>query len=323
MIDQTIDAPRPFPWASLLLGAAALVFFALALANSTIHVAFVAIPFLLPALLLLLARPRAVRGRLTDTSLILDHPPQTIPYADIQGLLANGKYLHPEEVTSRSFTIDMAHRGGLLRIPPTRQLASAELYRMLFSALPQNGDRVSQPDLVEILEEQEWSHGPDQVWSHVARQHLPGRLAQPGQRAVFGGVALSGIIWIALSFLEKEVGPWSILGGMLIVFALLIWLLAWSESRLPPGKIRRWRSAGLVISPAGLALIQGDVRGRMRWDEVRKVWLNTQSPFLSVSRKPGLVLEAAGVEVIIVDLYDRPLPLIMDQIYRHWRKGKG
>jgi hypothetical protein len=77
--------------------------------------------------------------------------------------------------------------------------------------------------------------------------------------------------------------------------------------------LRRWRDAGLVISPAGLALVQGNVRGEMRWAELKDLRYKTRTS------AAGIVLKFEGAEVGIINIYDRPLYLIYERIREYWR----
>ena len=57
----------------------------------------------------------------------------------------------------------------------------------------------------------------------------------------------------------------AIFGGL---FALLFWLIA---RQVSGANIKGWTKASLVISPLGLALVQGDMKGEMHWDELESL----------------------------------------------------
>ena len=89
-------------------------------------------------------------------------------------------------------------------------------------------------------------------------------------------------------------------------------------------RIRNWRASALVVGPAGLALMQGEMRGQLRWDELRKVEFRHKRPWYQYdsSREPtrGIRLTVEGATILIADIYDRPLPLIYKQIRAYWRR---
>jgi hypothetical protein len=72
----------------------------------------------------------------------------------------------------------------------------------------------------------------------------------------------------------------------------------------------------------GLALIQGDLRGELRWDELRDIRFRPGGGSISsVSGEGnlrGIHLIVEGATIVIVDLYDRPLSLIYQQLRGYW-----
>jgi hypothetical protein len=86
--------------------------------------------------------------------------------------------------------------------------------------------------------------------------------------------------------------------------------------------IRRRDQASLVISPSGLAMPQGDMKGRMYWGELRDSRLSRgieSFRFGGASGPAGIHLIVEGAEILVADIYDRPLPLIYGRIRRYWQ----
>jgi hypothetical protein len=80
-----------------------------------------------------------------------------------------------------------------------------------------------------------------------------------------------------------------------------------------------------VICPDGLALVQGDLTGELRWDEVRDVKMPTARAGLQMSSGipgPAIVLKVAGAAIPILDVYDRPLPVIHQLLSHYWKGDK-
>jgi hypothetical protein len=85
-------------------------------------------------------------------------------------------------------------------------------------------------------------------------------------------------------------------------------------------RIRNWRESGLVICPEGLALVRGDMRGELRWDELRDVCYRQKPGFFSPgSQLKGIHLVVAGATITIADLYDRPLDVIHERLLAGWK----
>jgi len=88
------------------------------------------------------------------------------------------------------------------------------------------------------------------------------------------------------------------------------------------GRVKNWRKSSLVISPMGLALVQGDIKGEMRWDELRDVQYKSRPGSFSMdvnTAMPGVLLKFEGASITIADIYDQPLRIIYERIRRYWR----
>jgi hypothetical protein len=63
-------------------------------------------------------------------------------------------------------------------------------------------------------------------------------------------------------------------------------------------KVKNIELSSLVLSPLGIALRQGDLKGELKWEEVRAVKFPRNRP---------LSVQLAGATIPIYDIYDRPL----------------
>ena len=82
-----------------------------------------------------------------------------------------------------------------------------------------------------------------------------------------------------------------------------------------------WTSS-LVLSPVGLALVQGDLQGELRWEQLRDVQLVSKPRFFQMGQenvRTGIWLRVEGAQIVIADIYDRPLPIIFERIKAYWR----
>src|SRR5262249_29679886 len=142
--------------------------------------------------------------------------------------------------------------------------------------------------------------------------------------ALCGATALAGLIWLVAGIaLPKNGEPWIAL-GILVAFFAGIFALAFRFEGADP-QIPNWRRSGLVISPVGLAMIQGDMRGELRWAELRDIRFGAKPGFLSFefsSATPrGIQLVVEGATIIIANIYDRPLALIHERLRDYWQEG--
>ncbi len=122
----------------------------------------------------------------------------------------------------------------------------------------------------------------------------------------------------------KDFFPWLPVGIVLAVFGGLFYLLFRLPATATGVRIKNWRQASLVISPVGLAMVQGDVQGELRWNEVQNVQLRGRAKGIHVTSettKPGIVLSVEGAKILIADIYDQPLATIHEKILEYWREG--
>jgi hypothetical protein len=247
--------------------------------------------------------------------LTCESPPLDLTYEDIQGLVVRGSRRDPRA----AFAI--CHRGGVLRVPPRLSVPSNEFYEFLQSRISPTGSAEVNPVLGGYLQRQKEAFGSERVFTYRARRYVS---AGPNRRAalIFAAMAGAAVSWIALASAlgPRDYEPWLIFGILLALVFSFSALALWFSAAGP--RIRNWQQASLVIGPAGLAMVQGDMRGELRWAEVRRMRLRAKAANFQMdnrSASPGLILDVAGASVVIADIYDRPISLIQDRIAAYWQ----
>lgn len=323
MIDQTVESSSPLPAVAVIFGAVALFLGVFAVATGSLHWAIGALLPLAMALAIWLVPEPSFRGQFTAQGIELADQSVIIPYEDIEGLTAKGRPGDPLKAGPPHYPMQVIHAGGVLVIPARLNVPSDDVYRFLLSRFPACGSRAVNPTLADYLREQEATFGADRVWSYCARRHLGLRF--PARKARAGSLAacLTGLAWIAVGIAGKQafVG-WIVAGSLTSLVAGFTFLIFWVQSRSPLVKMKNWREASLVISPVGLAMVQGTEKGKMRWDELRKIKLNVAGLFdadRNGPNRPGLIVHVAGADFAIKDIYDQPLPLILERIKQYWK----
>jgi hypothetical protein len=281
----------------MLLAAAAIA--------RNVHCALAA---LLPAVLLaaiVAGRPRSCRVLFDDTGLRTADLRSSIRYDAICGLLVNSSPCLPEKAPWR----------GVVRVltPTTRielagrfDVSRDKVLRFLLDRIPRGGRMPHQPALRDFAEAQRVEFGAERVWTFRAAERCPGRSQL--KYAAWGLACVSGI-WIAASALSRG---WAAAAVVPFVFALLFALLASQSNRGRVAVGANWREAGLVIAPVGLAMIQGDLNGTIRWSEIR----------MTTFRGGSLIIHVAGAAVTIADVYDRPIQQIAELIWAYLGIGR-
>ncbi|HTU21787.1 MAG TPA: hypothetical protein VMG10_27360 [Gemmataceae bacterium] len=325
MIGQTLES-RPLPplggtfW---LLAASALDVAAVAAGN--VHLAVASVLPWLVAVLFFRLRERPFTARLTETALEVEEPPLELRYDDLQGLLAPRRPANPFKAGPRSYLIQVIHRNGILRIPARLNVPSDDVFSFFYSRFSPSGSRDVPSTLLDFLRHRERRFGPDQVLSYRRRDYLGLLKALPRLRACFLALMLAGAAWLIWGIVSGQT-EWTGGGVVTVVLGGLFSLLFWLDGRRYFGSARKGRQAGLVVAPDGLALVQGDLVGELRWDEVLEVKLGRGPATFqfSTSTQPprGIVLAVEGAAVVITDIYDRPISLIYQNICHYWR-GKS
>jgi hypothetical protein len=312
MIGERIESQQRFPFGAVFCFAVAVVFVGAAAAFRSPHPAVFAV---LPAAVgagLLLGRGRPFRAEITREGLEIEEPPLVLAYADIEAARMPGT---PDQARA---PIQLFYDGGCVLIPERLNVRSGELFRFLLDQLPPSGSRDLPPILARYCAQQEARYGSDRVFSYRAR---PQRIVTRNRTAVAVCLAgaLAGLAWAAAgAALGKEGAGWIVCGiFMAVLFG--VFALAFGFATAGP-RIQNWRQSGLVIGPEGLALVQGDMRGELRWDELRDIRFRTKPGFLATSPQlRGIHLVVAGATITIADLYDRPLDLIHERLLAGWK----
>ena len=107
-------------------------------------------------------------------------------------------------------------------------------------------------------------------------------------------------------------------GLVIVAIGALVVLTKASQRK----KIRSQRNFSVVITPTGLALCQRELKGELRWDEIREVRLRQRGGRLTVTAEgaaAGIELQVPGAVIKILDLYDRPLAAIHERIVQNWQ----
>ncbi len=331
MIGQTIRGRRDVPIASIMFAGVGCGLLGLAFVDSSIHWAIGAVlPFCL-AVPLLWPRYRPLAFTFTRTGVEVEEPPLTVEYDRIETIKAAKRPGNPDKDGPMHYPIAVVYDGGTLHLPPWLSVPSDEVFRFLLGTFPESGSRDVHPKLGHYLEEQIEEFGEELVHSFRARENLGA--GRPGREL---GVSLmllvTGVAWFVIGMLlmSKERKPranhfevWNAVGIIFTIFAGLFSLLFWLMRRrqTAPKGFKGWREASLVISPLGLALIQGDLQGEMRWGELKDVRYRKGTEGVYQPNQQGMrgiTLHFAGAIVNIVDIYDAPLNLIYQQLLRYW-----
>ncbi len=253
----------------------------------------------------LFSQPPEFHAEVTPSELVIHSHNLTIPYRDIRRLWFGGRDARAIYVT---------HERGVLRIPRTLGVSLYDLYGFLCKMQPPQPLPEVNASIRAYFHIQLHTFGLDRVWAHNARSS---GYESEGRRSKFVGLALviTVVLWCISAALLQE-GGWAGAGMLLALFALLGFLLRGSLVAVGRG-VKHWRESSLVIGPAGLALVQGDLQGELRWKELRDVKLKDRG---SAGRR-RIEMRVEGAQIHVMDLYDSPIGEIHRQIVHYWTAG--
>jgi hypothetical protein len=315
MIGKTLEA-RPGPPIGAILWAAAAVFAAALAALFEIAALFaVAAIALVIAITLLASRERPFSARLEENGISLLHSGEFLPYAKIESLAAGPS---PGAKNPGQYAVDLHTATATVRIPAAIDVATADLERFLRSHLPPRIVAVPDPDVDDFLNRQMEQFGPQQVfWFGPALD--PANLTRVSVRRAWLACLLAGLVVliVGVTMLEsRDRGPGNrravdrymgvvVVGAVSLVVGLLGLLIHISMTRRSHPKVKNFELSSLVISPLGIALRQGDLKGELKWEEIRGAKLPRNKP---------LALQLAGVTIQIFNIYDRSLVEIQERM---------
>lgn len=334
MIGRTLEAYRPLPVGTLLWGLLGLLWLAGAVIERNLHLALAG---LLPLALAVAVYPWRVPRRWTGTfyedalEVDEDGARHSIEYERMQILLGVKRPYAAAQPGPRRYPIYVVYEGGQTVIPHDAGDESDEVYRFLSARLTASGSRAVPATLQDYVRRTAATFGEEKVATFVRRERLP-RVASRLVR-IAAALLATGVAWlvggallnllVAVGRRREEFDGWMVGGLLLSIASLLTLVFLGVRGGRAAGPHRRIKQAGLVISPLGIALVQGTLAGEMAWDELRDVQLldrHRRRLRLELAHGwYGVRLALDGAEVLIADIYDRPPTVIFECIWQLWK----
>lgn len=320
---------RPFPWGSAIWGCVATAFVVAGTIDDNQHLAIFALAPAMLALGLLFGRPRDFHGKLTETGLEVDKPkPLNISYSEIENLTISGRSIDPDLASNKRGALMITYNGGYLEIPAGLNIPTHKVYTAIFSLLPLNGIHQISSQFADHVRTETEMFGQDRVHTFSIRSILGWRCSTSRSRTVMVSLIFCGILWIVAYAVAYNMGMkagyegWIGAGVLLIIIGSLFWFLLRLRQTSYTGPNRLHKDAELVISPTGIAVKQGDIKGHLQWEELLNIRITGSTPSFQVIRNSfagNIELIVAGTKIQIFDVYDRPTALIHKLIRRYWK----
>jgi hypothetical protein len=268
-------------------------------------------------------RSTARRLRFTENGIEITHPVEKLAYSEILEIFAPERRAR----SGKNFPIHLLCAHGYSIIPASVRADSEELYRFLRTQ--PFGERTVPavpPVLRDFLKQQLTVHGPADIYVYRPRVSLRSTEAAGSGEWICLSLVPAGLALIAIGAVAgREAAVWIGIGVAMIVLGMLLYVLALLRRKLPRATVKNWQKAALIIGPDGLALVQGDVTGELRWRELQGVTTSKGVPSFGLATSynqakfPGITLAVAGATITIADIYHWPLSHARDRIEEHWQ----
>ncbi len=242
-----------------------------------------------------------------------------VPYDSIQAMKLNDGIGRGPNLIFEKGKLELVAANGVLFSGHSND--AGKVYQFLLSQIPASGSRSVSPRLQKHLDELLSTFDDDLVYTYDARTVI-GEARSPVMQ---GGISLllacALLIGLSVAVDEAAVG-WAIGTGIAGFLFTSIGLLD-RRSRSRPVGLPRWVGSSLIVSPVGIAVDQGDLVGKMRWDEIRKLEGGAPLRSFQMSRAPRTAINITikGASFMILDLYDRPLATIYERMQGYQNAG--
>lgn len=272
--------------------------------------AIAGIPLFLAALISFWNREQMVVFEVETQGLYFGDTGKLIEYDSFQTINAV-----PSQSEIDQFDIVVVHTGGTLTIPHSISHNSHSLLQFLKSRQPKKPVGFVHTALTEYLLDQQKLFGTDKVFLFSPRQMLSATLLGKRGRLIGLWILFTGILWaIAAMFFTS----WTVPAAMSVLFGSIFFLASFATNDPVKQQIKNWRESTLIVTPSGIALIQGNLKGKLRWDEVLEVAQAKPKTFTIMRVIPGLRIQVKGSQILIADIYDERIETIYDCIMAYF-----
>jgi hypothetical protein len=321
---------RRFSWGAAFWALAGTAVLVAGLLLGNRHLLILAPAPLLLAVGLWFFRPGIFRCVLGEDCLEIEKPACKIPYEEIEGLTMAGKVQDPQSARLKPGHLILTHRRGIVEIPRCLNVPVEKLFQAIFAKIPFSSCYQLSESMDGHYKTEEATFGPDRVHAFTFRSIWGrGRSTRCGRYCALFLLAC-GIFWCLAPLIfpqpvkkgDLDIHAWIGFGSILVVVSLMSLLVLYLEQYPQQRGLKKMDNSEMVISPTGIALIQGELKGHLRWDELTKVRFLDHRRFAINSTDDlfgGIVLFVPGTEIRIPDVFDRPLPLIHQLIRRYWK----
>lgn len=324
MLGQTVEAKSPTNVSTLAWFILGLVLIGAGVVSGNTHYGMAALLPILLAVFLWSSRPRSVVFTIEETGIVLFGTDHRLGYDQMSAVFVGDQLIQPGQPNLPQGAITVAHKDGRFFIPALMSVPADELGAFLANQIKRPDEQPLPSALAEYAAQQEEKFGKEKLtFIHQRPKHQDP--IQVGSTSSVGkAFLLCGIIWFVSSAVISEASrsfdwTWAWIG--IGIGSAFLGGTLWTMGKTRKKRIRMNSShgpAGLIIGPAGLGLAQGELQGKMRWDEISGIKNGPVGTFSS-DRDGALRVSFVGGELAIYDIYDHSLTQIAGLISKNLR----
>jgi hypothetical protein len=321
MIGQLIDARSPISVTAIVFVLIAVLLTIWTIAEGNAHPLIFGILPLTIGAALWLGRPRRTLVMIEHDGLMHLDASVKVPYEQITAITVGGAQLsHAAQLPA--IPLEIHCDDNCLVLPAKMNVSPVDLHHFLLSRMPARATKSVHPLLSDYLAEQWARFGQEKVHVIHTREVVPVAWRRRRNRWVCGAILITGLLWIASAiaigpFVENgdEFIGWIVFGCLAILGSFLAYFALRSDrgTRIN-AQVGRFPNSCLIVGPAGLAMVQGDMQGAIRWSEITKVKSRIPQSF-RLSRAYGLQIVVRGGEINVLDIYERS-PAELERLIR-------
>jgi len=244
-----------------------------------------------------------------------------LPYAAI--VAVTGLRKHNDQAGLKPYPIDVCTADFGVRVPAHPAVPALALEKYLSTRASPFITPPTDPDVAQFYDQECAKHGADQVALYHGRTAQIEAYAPRYLRWFALGWLIGSFVALSLALnLYARVDSVNNMAVVMIVLGFVLLLVSFvGDPRLGLKRQAGHTADSLVVGPSGLALRQGKLKGKLRWDEVQNIVMkpaaassSTGSLSTGVIGRQSLHLQVAGATIVLVEVYDRALTQIKDTI---------
>jgi hypothetical protein len=232
-----------------------------------------------------------------------------LSYDEITWLSMGDRFIAANDTEAPLGPIRIGFEGGHYPLSDPVNESPREFVRFLLERMPAPQRRAVNPVLADFYQKQSAKFGEDKVHVIHARRVVSEKAQRNGSVRLGLGLIAAGLISLGAAVVmldptDEFSGFW-LAGSVVAIMVGIISCIVGGNAGRRQKSQSTLRDACVVISPSGLAMIQGSLRGILRWEEIVKVAPGPVGSF--GNRDAALHLSVAGGNIIVLDVYEVPL----------------